>query len=473
MSDVVSAAFDALPYRHGSVPESHPARLGAIARLLGVAAAAPDRCRVLELGCAEGMNLLPLAERFPGGTFVGVDFSPQQIATGERARVAAGLANVRLVTADLRTFEPEAGAFDYVIAHGVYSWVADEVKDHLLRICARALAPQGVAYVSYNVLPGWGLAGSLRAILRAELAQVADPRAHAPRLLAALERALAGQSGQNEWLHELVQEMRAKPTAMLWHDDLEAINDPVTFLDFTAHSARHGLHYLGEAHFASLPIEHLPATAREALAGLDLDFLRSQQMLDLIGGRKFRNSLLVRTPPKIRTANPEAIADCAVGSHLWPEGGRIDLASALPLRLAGRRDFQLAVEKPARKAFFAALCEARPGPLAFRAALDRAEELLRASAQPEVVEPAPLLAGLLRLFTLDQCDLLLAGDAGWLHAAVPPSPSPLMRYQARHDLPVVNRWHHVVDLSPEDRRWVAGEAASDHESALIRSGLVA
>ena len=471
MPDVLSAAFDALPYRHGAIPESHPARIGAIARVLGAGAAAPERCRVLELGCAEGMNLLPLAERFPGGTFVGVDFSPAHIATAKQARAAAWLANVRLLTADLRAFEPEPGAFDYVIAHGVYSWVADEVKDRLLRICARALAPEGVAYVSYNVLPGWGLAGSLRVMLRAELAQVPDPRAHAPRLLAALERALTGQTGQGALLHELIQEMRAKPSAMLWHDDLEAINDPVTFLDFAAHGARHGLHYLGEAHFASLPLEHLPATAREALAGLDLDFLRSQQMLDLLGGRKFRNSLLVRTPPPSRRAQAEAIADCAAILHLWPVDGRIDLAPGARVRLAGRHDFQLAVEKPAEKAFFAALCEARPGPLAFRDALVRAAELLRASGQPDVVDAAPLAAGLLRLFTLDQCDLLLAGEGGWLHAAPPPTPSPLMRHQARHDLPVVNRWHHVVELSPEDRRWVAGEAASVNESALIRSGL--
>ncbi len=471
MADVVSAAFDALPYRHGAIPESHPARLGAIARLLGIRAAMPERCRVLELGCAEGMNLLPLAERFPAGTFVGVDFSPTQIATGEQARAAAGLANVELITADLRTFEPDPEAFDYVIAHGVYSWVADDVKDHLMRVTARALAPDGVAYVSYNVLPGWALAGSLRAILRAEFAQVPDPRAHAPRLLAALDRALAGQLGQNEQLRELIQEMRAKPTAMLWHDELEAINDPVTFLDFTAHGARHGLHYLGEAHFASLPLEHLPATAREALGGLELDFLRSQQMLDLLGGRKFRNSLLVRTPPPTRSTHATAIADCAVILHLWPVDGRIELRSAAPLRLSGRHDFQISVENPMQKAFLAALCEARPGPLAFREALARAAELLRASGHPDALDAAALAAGLLRLFTLDQCDLLLAGEGSWLHATLPPTPSPLMRHQASHDLPVVNRWHHVVDLSPDDRRWVAGEAASANESALVRSGL--
>ena len=133
MSEVSATAFDALPYRHGAIPETHPARIGAIAHLLRINAAAPDRCRVLELGCAEGMNLLPLAERLPGSTFVGVDFSPVQLEAAERARAAAGINNVRFVRADLREYEPEAEAFDYVIAHGVYSWVSAEVRERIAR----------------------------------------------------------------------------------------------------------------------------------------------------------------------------------------------------------------------------------------------------------------------------------------------------------------------------------------------------
>jgi len=115
MTDLLSARYDAIPYRHGAIPLSHPARIGAIAHLLGLNAAAPDRCRVLEIGCAEGMNLLPLAERLPHAQFTGVDVSAKQIATAEAARSACAIGNARLVCADLREFEPEPGAFDYVI----------------------------------------------------------------------------------------------------------------------------------------------------------------------------------------------------------------------------------------------------------------------------------------------------------------------------------------------------------------------
>ena len=473
MSEVSSSAFDALPYRHGAIPETHPARVGGIARLLGIDAVAPDRCRVLELGCAEGMNLLPLAERLPGSTFVGVDFSPVQLDAAEQARAAAVIGNARFVRADLREYEPEAGAFDYVIAHGVYSWVSAEVRERLLALCARALAPNGVAYVSYNVFPAWGLIGGLRAMLRAEMAGVADPQAHIVRLLPVLERAFAGDpSPYATLMREALAEMRAKPIELLFHGELEVVSEPVTFLEFTAHAARHGLNYLAEAHFPSMPVEHLPPAASEALAELAPDFSRAQHFLDLLGNRRFRNSLLIRgAPPAAREPDPAVIPQCAVSLRLQPAGGVIDLSLNQPLRLVGRHGFQLSVSVPAHKAFFAALCEVVPARVSFAAALARATYLLREGGLDEVPPAGPLAEGLARLFAADQCDLVLTGAGDWLHLSPEPAPSPLMRYQARTGHQVTNRWHEAVDLNDADRRWVAGEAASTREAMLVRTGL--
>jgi SAM-dependent methyltransferase len=472
-ADVTAASFDALPYRHGAVPETHPARLGALARLLGWDAATPDGCRVLELGCGEGMNLLPLAERLPGSTFVGVDFSAGQLAVAEQARAAARLGNVRFVQADLRAYEPEAGAFDYVLAHGVYSWVAPEVRARLLAIAAQALAPQGVAYVSYHTYPAWGLIGGLRAMVRAELAGVSDPAAHLARLLPVLARALAGQVGPYaEAMRALLAEWCARPPELLLHDELEVVCEPVTFLDFTAHAGRHDLHYLAEAHFASMPLDHLPPPARAALAELAPDFLHAQQLLDLVGQRRFRNSLLVRGGPAVeRTPDPAVIPQCAVGLHLRPADGLIDLTPGVPLLLTGRHGLQLSVTVPAQKAFFAALCEVAPARVPWAEALARAAALLRQSGQPAVLDPGLLAAGVVKLWAADQCDLLLVGAGDWLHLSPDPRPSALMRHQARTGLHITNRWHEVVDLSPEERRWVAGEASAAHEDALLRTGL--
>lgn len=473
MSEVLASSFESLPYRHGAIPETHPARVGAIARLLGQKAAAPDFCRVLELGCGEGMNLLPLAERFPHSEFVGVDFSAAHLAVAEEARGAAKLSNVRFEHADLRSYAVPPGAFDYVIAHGVYSWVSAEVRESLLALCTRALAPDGVAYVSYNVHPAWGVIGGLRAMLRAELAGVADPVAHVARLLPVLEKAFAGQSTPYAALmREALAEMRAKPPELLFHDELEACNEPVTFLEFAAHAQRHGLHYLAEAHFPSMPLEHLPLTARQALAEIDPDFFHGQQFLDLLGNRRFRNSLLIRSePPASRLPSPAAVEECAIGLHPRPADGTIDLSPGVALRLVGRHGFQLSVAAPSQKAFFAALCEVAPARVAFADVMKRAQHLLAQTGQAPVIDPLPMAAGIARLFAIDQCDLVLIGSGDWLHLAPTPAPSALMRHQARRGLHVTNRWHEVVDLGDEDRRWVAGEAASANEAALIRTGL--
>ena len=105
MPDSLRERYDAIPYHHGSIPDTHPARLALIGRLHGVQTAPPDRCRVLELGCAEGMNLLPLAERFPGSEFVGVDFARNHIDTAEAARKACSLANVQFICSDWRSWK--------------------------------------------------------------------------------------------------------------------------------------------------------------------------------------------------------------------------------------------------------------------------------------------------------------------------------------------------------------------------------
>jgi len=473
-TDPLRARYDAIPYRHGAVPLSHPARVGAIARLFAWPAAPPDRCRVLELGCGEGMNLLPLADRLPQSEFVGMDLSAAQIAVAEEARVACRLTNARFLCADLRDFEPEK--FDYVIAHGVYSWVPDDVKDRLLAICAHALAPHGVAYVSFSTLPGWALLGGLRAFLLAETAGETTPAGQLERtrrILQALATCTAEQPGSYAGMvREAVDDMLRKSPELLFHDELAAVNDPCTFLDFTAHAARHGLHYLGEAHYASMPFEHVPAPMRNALAELDLDFFRTQQFMDVLFQRWLRTSLFARNEPATRSASPNMICECALGLR-WPiSDGKVDLAPGAPLRLTGPNAVALDFRRPLEKAFLAGLAEAAPARVPFSDALERAHQLLRRVALPAPDDDAALRAELLRLFSIDALDLILTGEGQWLRTGNPPSPSELMRYQARGGFALTNRWHEQIDLTPEGRHALADSSQTVNESALRQAGLL-
>jgi SAM-dependent methyltransferase len=157
-----AANYDDLPYVSYPVPSTHPGRLAAVAKIFNLSTPSVTAARVLELGCASGGNLIPLAARHPNAYFLGVDFSGRQIEEGARRIAGLRLANVRLRQQSLTDLRPEDGTFDYIICHGVYSWVPAPVRDAILRIAHENLAPTGVAFISYNVLPGWRVRQTLR-----------------------------------------------------------------------------------------------------------------------------------------------------------------------------------------------------------------------------------------------------------------------------------------------------------------------
>src|ERR1700754_855638 len=143
--------------RSDAFPQTAPGRLAAIAYLFGLSPPDVSRARVLEIGCAAGNNLIPFAAWHPQAEVVGVDLSQVQIDQGRRRVQALGLSNLTLVQGDVATLELAAlgGSFDFIICHGVYSWVPESVQDAILSAFDSMLAPRGIAYVSYNVYPGW------------------------------------------------------------------------------------------------------------------------------------------------------------------------------------------------------------------------------------------------------------------------------------------------------------------------------
>ena len=82
--------------------------------------------------------------------------------------------NIELRQFDITQITREFGEFDYIIAHGVYSWIPPNARDHLLRVCKENLSPNGVAYVSYNVYPGWHMRGMIRDMMLYHARQFPD-----------------------------------------------------------------------------------------------------------------------------------------------------------------------------------------------------------------------------------------------------------------------------------------------------------
>jgi SAM-dependent methyltransferase len=154
--------YNEIPYESRPFPQSHPDRLATLGRLFRMSPAPVTRCHVLELGCASGGNLIPMAYHLPGSKFVGVDLSERQVAMGDEAIEHLGLKNIRIQHASIMDVDSSWGVFDYIICHGVYSWVPDEVQAKILKIASENLAPEGIVYVSYNTYPGWHMREMIR-----------------------------------------------------------------------------------------------------------------------------------------------------------------------------------------------------------------------------------------------------------------------------------------------------------------------
>src|SRR5579885_2402730 len=139
--------FDEVPYPGFPFPESHPDLLATIATLFGMTPPLLESCRILELGCGDGSNLIPMAFGLPQSQCLGVDLAERPIQKGRAMAEALGLTHLKLEQIDLCDITRAQGEFDYIIAHGVYSWVAPEVQEKVLAICGETLAANGVAYV--------------------------------------------------------------------------------------------------------------------------------------------------------------------------------------------------------------------------------------------------------------------------------------------------------------------------------------
>ncbi|HLH89404.1 MAG TPA: class I SAM-dependent methyltransferase [Xanthobacteraceae bacterium] len=264
-----SRSYDALPYVSNPFPMTHPALTGAIARLFALEAAPLGGARVLELGCAAGGNIIPAAARHPDASVLGIDLSPAQVAGG-RARIAdLRLSNIEIRCQSFADFDGRTeGPFDYIICHGVYSWVPAPLRDAILRICRDGLSRRGVALVSYNVLPGWRMLQALRDSFLLHQKPDADPRrrvAEARALLALLPRGAPDDGAYKSFLTAEAARLAAASDDYLAHEFLDDVNEPCTFREFVDAAQRHDLAFLAEADLPSMIVGNYPLAMAEVV----------------------------------------------------------------------------------------------------------------------------------------------------------------------------------------------------------------
>lgn len=247
-------------------------------------------------GLRDGTHLIPIAEAFPASTFVGVDMAPRTVARGQADIAALGLRNIRLEVSDLLDWRPEPGGFDYVIAHGLYAWTPQEVREATMAVIGQALGEGGLAILSYNVAPGCNMRLMVRELVEYEVRGVDRAAERTTRAYAALKAALEEVNPVHPVSIALEAELRRwadlAPESLL-HDILAPCYAPARLPDVVAHAARHGLAYLGDADRSHIRREAFPNALDLRLRALSNgDLVEAEHRQDLRAGRAFRHTVL-------------------------------------------------------------------------------------------------------------------------------------------------------------------------------------
>jgi methyltransferase-like protein len=479
--DRLRTDYDTTPYNSNSFPQSAPGLLAAIAYLFGLEAPDVSTARVLEIGCAGGGNLIPFAAAHPRSRAVGIDLSQVQIDQGRMRAEALGLDNVELHAGDIARIDLEAlGQFDFVIAHGVYSWVPPEVQGALLSAFRRSLAPDGVGYLSYNVYPGWKSKEILRdAMLLASGGSTTpeDKVRSARGMVDFLEEVSTADSALARIIAESKAHAIGFADSYLLHDELETFNAPCYFYEMLGRAAAHGLTYLAEAHpEAMIPGNYGPKVAEylsEKCGGVQV---LVEQYLDFVADRTFRETLLVHADraPRIRY-NPEPARVRRFHIAAWSPAAdgetRLDNSRQEYKQSDGATLF---TNDPGIKAALDELSARWPWTLSRQELVDAVHaRLVDAGLTPSASLPDTIdnLMGV----------LILQGQARYrLHPVSPEPPSTLLRLDetARRmveltgghgEASTFNLWHETQILSPLDRHLFPLLDGSRDRDALVEA----
>jgi methyltransferase-like protein/SAM-dependent methyltransferase len=402
----------------------------------------PSRCRVLELGCAAGGNIIPMALADPHSQFVGIDLSPRQIDDARATARQLNLTNLDLRAADILDLSDDLGSFDYVLCHGVYSWVPPQVQHRILEICSRNLAPQGIAYVSYNCYPGWHTRGAIREMLWYHTEQFADAavRIRAARgLLALLAKAAPADSGYGILIRQELAVLLATPDTYLLHEHLEEFNEPLYFRQFVDRAAAKRLQYLGEAQITAMAAGKFGPDVEQVLRTISSDLLHMEQYMDFLRNRMFRQTLLCHDAVKLdHTLNSEVVRRFFISSSATPRSPVAGAVSDSAEEFGTPGKATLTTRDPLMKAAMHSLADAAPSALRFDALIAAARARLASDAAGMADDHRQLAARLLNCYFSGLVDFSLSPPACVRDVSDRPLASPYARLRARDGGKVVN-----------------------------------
>lgn len=427
-----------LDYPSTAIALTHPARLAAQAIARGLTSRFEREFHYLELACGDASNLIALAARFPEATFVGVELDASAIDRGRQLAARLELSNLNLITGDLAQVEL-AGAFDYVVAHGVYSWVDHDVQRALLKRSAAWLKPAGVCYVSYNTLPGWGVRGLLRDVMRSAAHGATTPRSRLRNARVAVGRLQQHVQDSNPYGALLAAELDLalnKQPGYLLGEYLAEQNEPLFVTAFVKRAAAAGLVYLAEQ-IPATPDGALEQRVPAELERAGLDPAEAQRYLDVLCYRQFRATLLCRADQDtLRPRNIARLRDAGyLAGQLEVDAAEPLLGPGEPLKFRAATGAVIEADRPLQKAALLVLSRAWPHGLQSSELMSAAISELRqrgllevAAVFPEQIEQTIL--DLLELVDRRQLELLPWTPELTAQLGDRPTLQPLVRHEA-------------------------------------------
>ncbi len=378
------SSYNTIPYESLPISYTYLPHLAGLGKLYGLNTADPEHCRVLDIGCAEGNNIIPMAWHLPNSEFVGIDLSEVQIESGLKLIDSLSLTNIQLYSDDIsklntRHYESRYKKFDYIILHGVFSWVPPELQKTILDVVQSLLNPNGLIYISYNTYPGWHAQMVLRDAMILHCDDNESPEQtikKIPDALRYLKRFF--KAADNEFTHYNTKRLNALEQhsgSYLYHEFLETHNNPLYVSDFIRKANNSGLQYLSDALLAFDNTLILGSQRNTLLSKID-DRFKKLQYMDFMINQRFRRSLLCHNEQKIRNQfAPE---------HMVGLSYRGNLASKKPPRLDNEtpcrfyqnlqqdKDTFIKLSHPVSKAAIQILADAYPSSIDYMNLLQQA-----------------------------------------------------------------------------------------------------
>lgn len=444
--------YEALPF-----VETHPDHLGALGVLFGVQAEVPSSFRLLEIGTATGGNLLPLAARYRDSRFVGIDRAEDSLNIARSRAERAQLANVVLHLADLRDFEDEPASFDWIVCHGVYSWIPADARIALRRLIRRHLAPRGLAYLSFNTLPGWHLRGAVRDMLRRSVRGIesqAERVRRAREHLGFLGTNFVSEDPSRLWLMSELDILRQMSNDYLLGEHLVDQNQPEYFEDFAREMAEEGLTFVADAHVSLMFPERLGPEAAEIVRAQSSDIIATQQALDLLELRCFRRAILCRDDAELdRRVTASRVEGLAIASRFEPLEENPDVSAGVEVSFKGRTGV-IATDQALLKAALVVLAAEAPRGMMFERLVEQVA-LRLGQTTLDAESRAKCARNLLGLYTKGAIDLWASERPIALDVAECPRVFSFARQQAQEGLPFcTSLLHEAVQTDSFDRAFL-------------------